>query len=446
MNKFQRQSRPPLRGGRRAFLRIGSLGLGGLSLSHYLRLKQLMAASGRDLDGSAKAQACILLWLEGGPSQVDTFDPKPNSSFRPISTNVPGIRISELMPLLARQMDKLAIIRSMQSEEIDHEQATYYAMTGHRPNAAMEFPSLGSIITREMGPRNAMPPYVVAPEIARPYQDYFNAAFLGSRYNPMVVPDPSLPDFQVTDLVLPKTITVERLQHRRSFLEVVDAIYRQQDQVAEYTAMDDFRQQAFNMITSAAVRKAFDLSQESEKTREEYGSHRFGQSVLLARRLIEAGCRFVTAAGYDMTEWDLCHVDNDKCNQDLLVPHFDRAFSTLLKDLEQRGLLESTLVIAMGEFGRTPHVNPRNGRDHWPHCWSLVLGGGGIRGGQVVGASDERGAYVAGSRVTIGDLFATLYRALGIDHTKEYMNPIGRPVKIANSIGSESGVPIQGLI
>ncbi len=431
---------------RRGFLRAGSLGLFGLGLSRYLRLKHLMAASGHPVDRTAKAQACILLWLEGGPSQVDTFDPKSNSNFAPISTNVPGIQISELLPRVAQQMDKLAIIRSMYTEEIDHQQATYYAITGHRPNSAMESPSLGSIIAKELSPRHSMPPYVIAPPIDRPYLNYFNSGFIGSRYQPMVVPDPAQENFQVPDLVLPKDIGLDRLSHRRSFLQVVDRLYRSQEQMAEYAALDDFRQQALAIISSPEVRNAFDLSQESEKTRDDYGRHRFGQSVLLARRLIEGGCRFVTAAGYDMTEWDLCHVDNDKYNRDLLAPPLDQALSALMEDLAQRGLLESTLVIAMGEFGRTPHVNPRAGRDHWPHCWSMVLGGGGIQGGQVIGASDDRGARVAERMVTIGDLFATIYKALGIDWTKEYMTPIQRPVKIANSIGGESGRPIEGLL
>ena len=442
-------SNPGLNGidlARRGFLRAGSLGLFGLSLSHYLRLKHLMAASGQPVDQTAEAQACILLWLEGGPSQVDTFDPKPNSSFAPIATSVPGIQISELLPRVAQQMDKLAIIRSMYTEEIDHQQATYYAITGHRPNSAVESPSLGSIIAKELGPRHSMPPYVIAPPIDRPYLNYFNAGFMGSRYQPMVVPDPAQENFKVPDLVLPKDISLGRLSHRRSFLEVVDRFYRSQEQIAEYAALDDFRQQALTIIGSPEVRNAFDLSQESAKTRDEYGRHRFGQSVLLARRLIEGGCRFATAAGYDMTEWDLCHVDNDKYNRDLLAPPLDQALSALMKDLAQRGLLESTLVIVMGEFGRTPHINPRGGRDHWSHCWSVLLGGGGIQGGQVIGASDDRGARVAERMVTIGDLFATIYKALGIDWTKEYMTPIQRPVKIANSIGGESGLPIEGLI
>ena len=426
--------------GRRDFLRVGSLPFLGISLSQYLRLTTLMAA------GNAKAQSCILLWLTGGVSQVDTWDPKPNSGFKPISTNVPGIQISELLPRVARHMDKLAIIRSMHTEEIDHPEATHYVLTGHKQNPAMQFPSLGSILAKEMGSRGAVPAYVKVPKDKHPMvDDYFKAAFLGAEYNPMLTPDPGAKDFQIADLSLPKALTVERIEDRRSFLQVVDRMYREKHGIAERTNLDVFTDQALKMILSPAVKKAFDLSQEPEKTREAYGRHPFGQSVLMARRLVEAGCRLVTAAGYDFQVWDT-HGENDKRLRDDLVSPLDRALSALLEDLSQRGLLESTVVIAMSEFGRTPHINPKNGRDHWPYCWSLVLGGGGIRGGQVVGSSDERGAQVADRMVTVGDVFATIYKAFGIDWEKMYMTPIGRPLKIANSIGDKTGEPIQELV
>jgi uncharacterized protein (DUF1501 family) len=260
----------------------------------------------------------------------------------------------------------------------------------------------------------------------------------------MILPDPSLKNFKVPDLSLPKSVSEGRIQHRRSFLKMVDQLYRQTEVLAEYANMDTFTEQALNMILSPTVKQAFDLSQETEKIKEAYGRNGFGQSVLLARRLVEGGCRFVTAAGYKMNEWDT-HKTNDKNLRESLVPPLDQALSTLLEDLEQRGLFQSTLVIAMGEFGRTPHFNADKGRDHWPHCWSLVLGGGGIRGGQVIGASDEKGAQVAERMVTIGDLFATVYKAFGIDWTREYMTPIGRPIKIANSINDTTGEPIKEL-
>jgi hypothetical protein len=414
-------------------------------LSQFLKAKSLLAATGAQPKG--KAQSCILLWLEGGPSHVDTWDPKPNSSFKPISTNVAGVQISELLPRMAKHMDKLSIVRSMHTEEDNHPQATYYVLTGHRPNPAMQFPSFGSIITKEMGARNAVPPHVLTPqwEKERQYEKYFDSAFLGPQYNPMVVPDPSKKDFEVADLSLPKSISPERVQDRRSFLEIWNRFYRRKVEVADYSSLNTFEEQALKMILSPSVRDAFDLSKESDKTKDAYGRDSIGQSVLLARRLVEAGSRFVTAAGYPFSAWD-SHGNNDQTHRDKLVPPLDRTLSALLDDLKERSLLDSTIVVVMGEFGRTPYLNPNLGRDHWAECWSLVIGGGGIRGGQIVGASDEHGAHVAEGMVSMGDLFATIYKAFGIDWEKTYMTPIGRPIKIANSIGDQDGVPIKELV
>jgi hypothetical protein len=277
------------------------------------------------------------------------------------------------------------------------------------------------------------------------YEDYFKAGFLGSEFSPMIVPDPNDKSFQVPDLSLPKPLSIERLQDRRSLLKIVDRSFRQTEEIAQYASLDAFTEQALKMILSPDVRRAFDLAQEPESVKEAYGLNGFGQSVLLARRLVESGCRFVTAAGYKFNEWDT-HVGNDQKHSETLVPQLDRALSTLLEDLKQRGLLESTIVIAMGEFGRTPDHNANAGRDHWPQCWSLALGGGGIRAGQIVGASDERGAQIAARLTTVGDLSATIYKAFGIDWKKEYMSPIGRPIKIANSIDDVTGEPIKELL
>ncbi|MGH9339739.1 MAG: DUF1501 domain-containing protein, partial [Acidobacteriota bacterium] len=295
--------------------------------------------------------------------------------------------------------------------------------------------------------RNSVPPHVLVPkwESNQQYEDYFKSAFLGPEYDPMIIPDPNQKNFRLPDLSLPKSFSVERLQDRRSALKIVDRLFREKLQLAEKTDMDAFTEQAVDMITTPAVRSAFDLSKEPDQIKEAYGKHSFGQSVLLARRLVEAGSRFVTAAGYKFNAWDT-HTDNNELHRDKLVPLLDQTLSALLDDLEQRGLLESTIVVAMGEFGRTPHLNPNGGRDHWSHCWSLALAGGGIRGGQVVGGSDERGAYSVEGRTTIGDLFATIYKALGIDWEAEYMHPIGRPIKIANSVDDMTGMPVAELI
>jgi uncharacterized protein (DUF1501 family) len=426
---------------RRSFLNVGSLGFLGLSLSEYLSA----AAAAKAPEG--KAKAVILFWLEGGPSHIDTWDPKTNSNFKPISTNVPGIQISELLPKIAKRMDKFALVRSMHTRGTDHPQATHYAITGHEINPAMQFPSLGSIITKEMGSRNAVPAHVLVPkwDRSRQYEEYFRASFLGGDYDPMCIPDPSKPGFEVTDLSLPKTVSQASVESRSAFLQAVDRRYRALNETAEHTNMDAFTAQAWKMILTPAVRDAFDLSKESDKTKERYGKDSIGQSVLLARRLVEAGSRFVTAAGYHGTSWDT-HSDNDKGHRDRLTPPLDRTLTALVEDLDERGLLDSTLVIAMGEFGRTPTINPNLGRDHWPNCWSLALSGAGIKTGQVVGASDARGHNVADRVVTMGDLYATIYKTLGIDWKKEYMSPIGRPVKIANSLDDRTGSPVQELL
>jgi uncharacterized protein (DUF1501 family) len=429
---------------RRSFLSVGSLGFLGLTLSEYLSAADTAAAKA---PVAGKANSVILFWLEGGPSHIDTWDPKKNSNFKPISTNVAGIQISELLPKMARRMDKFALVRSMHTRGTDHPQATHYAITGHEVNPAMQFPSLGSIITKEMGPRNAVPAHVLVPkwDRTRQYEEYFRASFLGGEYDPMCIPDPSKPGFEVTDLSLPKTVSQAAVESRSAFLKVVDRQYRALDETAQHANMDVFTEQAWTMILTPAVRDAFDLSKEAEKTKERYGKDSIGQSALLARRLVEAGSRFVTAAGYHGTSWDT-HSDNDKGHRDRLAPTLDRTLTALVEDLDERGLLATTLVIAMGEFGRTPIINAALGRDHWPNCWSLALSGGGVKTGQVVGASDDRGYNVTERVVTMGDLYATIYKALGIDWTKEYMSPIGRPLKIANSLDDRTGEPVRELL
>ena len=308
---------------RRDFIRVGSLGFLGAHLTQFLQLEAALKSAGADLSG-AKANACILVWLEGGPSQIDTWDPKTNSSFRPIATNVDGIRISELLPRLAKRMDKLALVRTIKSFGNDHPQAVHYSITGHRHNPAMEFPSVGSIVAKEMGPSNGLPPYVIVPrwERNRQYQDFFRSAFLGPDYMPMTIPDPSKKDFQVPNLTLPKSLSPAVLENRRLFLDSVDRIYRNRVESLKHASMDAFMDKAWEMILAPNVREAFDLSKESEKTREAYGRDSVGQSMLLARRLVEAGSRFVTAAGFHGNSWDT-HSKNDEGHRDRLTPPLD---------------------------------------------------------------------------------------------------------------------------
>ena len=432
---------------RRDFLRAGTLSFLGMNAADLLRFGSVPALAATN--PPAKAKAVILLWLEGGVSQLDTWDVKANSGFKPISTNAPGVQISEIFPKLANHMDKLSIIRSMKTDERNHPQSAVQVLTGHRPNPTLKSPSFGSIVSKELGATNNMPPFAVIP---RPFEDdpllfepCYQAAFLGSEYDGMVVPDPSKPDFKMPDLSLPKSISAEAVEDGRTMLKIVDHLFRAKEELAEFSKMDAFQKQALRMLLSPHVQQAFDLSQESEKTKDRYGRNRVGQSVLLARRLVEAGCRFITASGYKHGQWDT-HGDNENRLRNTLAPLLDQCLSALMEDLKQRGLLESTVVVVTGEFGRTPMINPKAGRDHWPDCWSLLVGGGGIRGGYVVGASDKDGGYVAERPVSAGDLYATIYKAMGIDWTKTYMSPIGRPMYIANGFGDTPGVPLHELI
>lgn len=433
---------------RRDFLRIGAVSFLGITLSDYLRFSSTRALAANQPQGGG-AQAVILLWLEGGPSQVDTWDVKGNTNFKPISTNAIGIQICELFPKIAQHMDKLSIIRSMKTKERNHPQATYETLTGHRPNPALKFPSVGSIVAKELNIKNNMPPFVVVPPPQEnaffAYHDAFRAGFIGARYDGMILSDPSKPDFQVPDLSLPKSVSPEAIEDGREMLKIVDRYYRQKEEVAEFAKMDTFQEQALKMILSPVVKNAFDLSQESERTKDRYGRNRPGQSLLFARRLVEAGCRFVTAAGYKGNQWDT-HGNNEKRLREDLAPLLDQSLSALMEDLDQRGLLKTTVVLVAGEFGRTPVVNPNGGRDHWPDCWSMLLGGGGIAGGHIIGASDKDGAYVADRPVSLGDLYATVYKAMGIDWTKTYMSPVGRPVYIANGFEDEVGTPVEELV
>jgi hypothetical protein len=431
--------------GRREFLRVGSLSFMGLGLGQFLQISDALAASTQ-----AKARSVILVFQEGGLSQVDSWDYKSNSSFKSIPTNVPGVHFGELFPKLAQKMNKVAVIRSMHTEHNNHGEATHYALTGHKLSAAMKFPSFGSIVTKELGAQGAIPPHLALSSFSNTYKDFLKGHIISAKHDPMYLPQAGQPadkkepvgEYKVPDLSLPDTVTKEQVEDRRTLLNIVDRQYRQNVEIAEFMAMDEYTEQAWNMINSPEVRNAFDLSQESDKTRDLYGRDISGQSALLARRMVEAGSRFVTVQS---NNWDT-HSNHDSQMKNKLAAPLDRMVSVLLEDLEQRGLLESTVVIVMGEFGRTPSINFDAGRDHWPECWSLMLAGGGIRGGTVVGASDDQGGYVADRLVTMGDMYATVYKSLGINWEKTYMHPIGRPIKIANSIDDQTGIPIKELI
>jgi hypothetical protein len=415
--------------GRRDFLRIGSLGALGVSLDGVLR-----AGAKRDI-------SCILLWQSGGCGHLDTFDLKPDApkeirgEFKPIPTNVPGIQICEHLPFTARQADKFTILRSMKSRENNHERAINYLLTGYLPLPTLEFPSVGSVISKELGPKNGLPPYVAVPNSFPSY----GGGYLGGAYNPFIAGDPNVSGYQVRDLTLPADVDWTRVANRNFLLKQMDAKFRAIEASADMAAMDSFYQKAYDLLRSPAARKAFDIGAEKESLRERYGRTPVGQGALLARRLVESGVRFVTVAkgwlNYDT------HGDNFNIMKKALLPEFDRAFAGLLEDLHERGMLDTTLVIAMGEFGRTPKVNDAAGRDHHSKAWSVALAGAGIPGGRVLGSTDKNGVEVTDLPVEPEDLLYTIYTLFGVDPAREYQTPIGRPVKPVNG-----GRVIPGLL
>jgi len=431
METFARSAKQSMR---RDFLRIGSLLSLGLG-SHFFSARQT-PAQGVAANRLGKARSCILLWLDGGPSHLETFDPKRDvpeevrGPFQPIATVVPGIELSELLPLTARITDKLAIIRSVTSPLGEHGIANQYMLTGYQPGSPVAYPSIGSVVAQHRGASSALPSYVAFPET----RSTMGPGFLGPSCGPFsITGDPARADFQVKDLDFYPGLDGQRLLRRRQFLQSIEAMDRSLS--ADSIQLDPTFEQAFRLISTPEAKRAFKLSEESDETRGRYGARTFGQSCLLARRLIERGVGLVSVlqAGWD-THQNLKLTLRDGFSGAKvgvgLVPTFDQAFSALIDDLQQRRLLDETLVVAMGEFGRTPKLNTSGGRDHWPRVFSVVLAGGGVRGGQVIGASDRVGESPLERPVTPADLANTIYRLLGIDPDSELVTPDGRPIRI----------------
>ncbi|HUQ92677.1 MAG TPA: DUF1501 domain-containing protein [Bryobacteraceae bacterium] len=410
---------------RRDFLRIGSLAFGGLNLPALL-----------SADAGKSERACIVIFQNGGASQLDFFDPKPDApadirgSFGTTPTSVPGIHFSGLLPRTAKALNKFAVIRSMHSDEAIHERARQYIFSGTKPRNDLLHPSYGSVMSKELGGRHGLPPFVVIPEKDLSAE----AGFLGSAHDPFITGDPNAKNFSVKDLTLPTGVSPEESQARRSLLEKMDREFHKATASPLLSDMDEFTQKALDLISSPAARKAFDIQAEPGKLRDAYGRTGVGQGCLLARRLIESGTRLATVfhGGYDT------HREHEK-GVKRFTPDFDQAFPTLLDDLDQRGLLATTLVLVIGDFGRTPKINFSGGRDHWPRGFSVALAGAGILGGVVVGRSDAQAGEPADRPVTIEDLGATVYKALGIDAQKEY-HANGRPVRI-----NKDGVVVKEL-
>ena len=427
---------------RRDAVKVGTLGILGmhLSLSDVLAL-EAQAATSPQANG-AKAKSVILIWLDGGPSQYDTFDPKPNapsgvkSTFGAIPTNVTGTHICELMPETAKQLHRSTIIRTVAHAEGAHERACHLLLTGWTPNPAMVYPSIGSVIGKELGPVGPMPPYITVVNGSFAF-NYGNCGYLPNAFNPFSVGgDPNDANFQVRDISLPGGVDIARIDRRRGLLENIDGAFRRFDGTAEKASRSTFYQRAYDMISSPKAKAAFQLKDEKPEIRDKYGRSQVGQGCLLARRLVEAGVRFVTV---NHSGWDT-HSDNDKACKGWLVTPLDKALAALISDLADRGLLESTLVVCMGEFGRTPDVNALGGRDHWPQTGCALFAGAGVPGGQVIGKTDEKGAEPKERPVKPGDIAATLFAKLGIDGGKVYETPQGRPTRIV-----DDGVPVPEL-
>lgn len=410
---------------RRDFLRVGAAGFAGLTLSNYLRAAEVGAVR-----PNARAKAAIFINLPGGPSHMDTFDLKPNSSdeyrgeFNPIQTKVEGIEICEHLPKLASVADKFCLLRGVTHTLAAHRLGSDYVNTGNRPLPSIEYPGYGAVVTKELGGPPDLPPFVSIPNSTQ------RPGFLGVQYAPLhtnSTPRPGTP-FSVRGISLGNGLTVADIEKRQSLLERLDtafAGFEQQNQLLE--GLDRFSQQAYAMITSRRARDAFDVSKESPAFAEKYGSTPFGQSCLLATRLVEAGVRFVTIS---TGGWDT-HQDNWNRLKNNLLPPLDEGLAALLLGLEEKGLLDETIVFMTGEFGRTPKINTqRGGRDHYPRAMFMFLAGGGVRGGQVIGASTANGTEPDGKGYSPDDVAATFYHALGIDHLKEYYTNIGRPITI----------------
>ena len=422
---------------RRDFLRIGATSLLGMQFG----LTGLLAQQARAAKTAATARdvSLIFVFLKGGMSTIDTFDLKPDApseirgEFNSISTRIPGVRISEHLPKIAGNLDKFSLIRSFTHHNSDHGPADHYMLTGYFPTAGFnpnlkpnnQHPSFGSVIAQKLGPRGAAPPYVCLPMM----HASAGSAFLGPAAVPFVIEaDPSAAGFSVPDLAPPMVLDAERLSARRELLTQMDQYQRRAEVTANHAArtVSVFGQKAFTLMTSPDARRAFDIAAEPEKLRDAYGRHTLGQSCLMARRLVEAGVRCVTI---EHSNWDT-HNDNFTVLKSQLLPKFDAAISTLFRDLAERGMLESTLVIVSGEFGRTPRINKDAGRDHWGKCFTVALGGGGIQGGRVVGKSDAWAQEPAENPYGPEDLAVTLYHLLGINTTEELRTPEGRPVAI----------------
>ena len=412
---------------RRNFLHVGFVGGLGLTLDQYLRLQSANAADPAAKE--PKAKACIHIFMPGGMAHQESWDPKPfapveyRGEMQSIATKLEGVQFNECMKETAKIADKITVCRSMTHGEAAHERGTHNMFTGYRPSPALKFPSFGSVISHELGVRNNLPPYVAIP--SQPAQDA-GSGYLSSAYAPFSLgSDPANPGFRVQDLQLPGNVTPDRFASRRKMLDAVNDHFAGKEKADNLEAMDTFYQRAYGLISSEKARAAFDINAEDAKIRDTYGRNAAGQRLLMARRLVESGVRFVTLT---YGGWDLHGGIAGGTKSQL--PAFDQAYAALINDLSTRGMLDSTLIMISSEFGRTPKINAGAGRDHWPKVFSVVLAGGGIKKGSIYGKSDATASEPEEDDLNVEDLAHTVYHCLGIDAAKKLMSPGDRPIDI----------------
>lgn len=414
---------------RRGFLATGTaLGL-GLTLPEFLAMREAQAAENQYTTPPVKAKSVIHIFLGGGMAAQESWDPKPfapieyRGELSAINTKVPGLQFSELLRETAKVADKLTVIRSLTHGEAAHERGVHNMMTGYRPSPALMYPSFGSVVSHEFGPRKNLPPYICIPNAPN---EFSGTGYLSSAFGPFSLgSDPARGDYQVRDLNVPKDIDAARQQFRRTALETANQHFTGSVQSDAVGAMNTFYERAFDLVNSPAAREAFQINKEDNKVRDRYGRNEAGQRMLLARRLVEAGARFVTLS---YGGWD--HHQNITQSMRRLVPSFDKAYATLLSDLDERGLLDETIVLVSSEFGRTPKINPDAGRDHWSKVFSVAVAGGGVKRGQFIGSSGPTASEPVDTPISPEDLAATLYHQLGIAPEKELMAPGARPIEI----------------
>jgi hypothetical protein len=414
---------------RRDFLKIGALaGLGvSLPLAFAQRALARKHRPARDIN-------CILIWTRGGTSHHDTFDPKPDApssvrgEFKAIPTAVPGVRFTEILPRMARELGRFAVLRGWNPRNGAHGFADQYMLSGHRVNPALIYPCYGSIISREKGFKTKLPPFVQLGDNVDRTAGGGTAGYLGQEYNPFEIQaNPSAAQFNVRDITPPRGITMKRIQRRRSMLKVIDDLQEHADrEPADFEALDQHYQAAMNLIMAPETKRAFEIHREDPRLRDRYGRNQFGQSCLLARRLIEAGVRFVTVSD---GAWDH-HTDIFRGLKTNRIPRIDQGLPELLMDLKERGLLASTLVVWLTDFGRTPQINAAGGRDHWAAAGFAVMAGAGIPGGAVRGRTDPEGGRVTQHEYFSEDIAATIYTKLGIPLDLITQTPDGRPIRL----------------